>query len=118
MAKQDPTPQEDRQPVNRREFLNFAWLASLLFLKHITDLHSGMRAYRKQVLEKISYDPDGPALPVELLLKHIRLNCRMKVVYIDYLQRIGNSTLNPIESAWWTLKRILRTRFCNGEDKL
>lgn len=32
MAKQDPTPQEDRQPVSRREFLNFAWLASLGFL--------------------------------------------------------------------------------------
>jgi cytochrome b6-f complex iron-sulfur subunit len=33
MAKEKPQPQEEEQkPVNRREFLNFAWLASLGFL--------------------------------------------------------------------------------------
>jgi cytochrome b6-f complex iron-sulfur subunit len=33
MAKETPpTPQEEKKPINRREFLNFAWLASLGFL--------------------------------------------------------------------------------------
>jgi cytochrome b6-f complex iron-sulfur subunit len=31
MAKETPTPQEEKKPINRREFLNFAWLASLGF---------------------------------------------------------------------------------------
>ena len=32
MAKQDQASQEEKKPVSRREFLNFAWLASLGFL--------------------------------------------------------------------------------------
>lgn len=32
MTKQPPPVQEEKKPVNRREFLNFAWLASLGFL--------------------------------------------------------------------------------------
>jgi cytochrome b6-f complex iron-sulfur subunit len=31
MTKQTPPPQEQQKPVNRREFLNLAWLASLGF---------------------------------------------------------------------------------------
>lgn len=31
MAEQEQESQEEKQPVNRREFLNFAWLASLGF---------------------------------------------------------------------------------------
>lgn len=32
MAKETPPSQEEKKPINRREFLNFAWLASLGFL--------------------------------------------------------------------------------------
>jgi cytochrome b6-f complex iron-sulfur subunit len=32
MAKQDQPSQEEKKPVSRREFLNFAWLASLGFM--------------------------------------------------------------------------------------
>ncbi len=34
-----------------------------------TDLHSGMRAYSHRVIHEVEFDPNGPALPVELLLK-------------------------------------------------
>ena len=57
------------------------------------------------------YDPRGAALPVELLLRPIRLGKRVRVVYIDYRQRLGTSTMRPLQSAWWTLVRILRARF-------
>jgi len=89
----------------------FAWLASIFFLKHLTDLHSGMRAYRKEIIQKIKYNPQGAALPVELLLRPIKMNYRLKVVYIDYFDRTGKSTMRPLESAYWTLKRILHVRF-------
>jgi cytochrome b6-f complex iron-sulfur subunit len=32
MAKETPQPAEEKQSINRREFLNYAWLASLGFL--------------------------------------------------------------------------------------
>lgn len=89
----------------------FAWLASMFFLKHLTDLHSGMRGYRKEMIQKIKYNPQGASLPVELLLRPLKMNYRLKVVYIDYFDRTGKSTMKPLESAYWTLKRILNVRF-------
>lgn len=86
----------------------FALLASVLMGKRVTDLHSGMRAYRRDLLKQIHYQPKGPALPVELLLRPLREGWRVTSVFIDYHERIGASTMDPLPSAWWTLKRILR----------
>ena len=92
----------------------FAWLAGLLFLRRLTDLHSGMRAYGRDLLDVMAFDPSGPALPVELLLRPIRMKRKTKVIFIEYRERIGQTTLKPLASAWWTLKRILRVRFSRG----
>jgi glycosyltransferase involved in cell wall biosynthesis len=89
----------------------FALLASVLFLRRITDLHSGMRAYRSSMIRTLRFDPKGAALPVELLLRIIRSDFKVKFVFIDYRDRIGRSTLRPLSSAVWTLRRILRVRF-------
>ncbi len=89
----------------------FALLASVLFLRRVTDLHSGMRAYRKELIDELKYRPTGAALPVELLLRPVKLGKRLKVVFIDYKERIGQTTMRPLQSAWWTLRRILAVRF-------
>ena len=89
----------------------FALAASLLFCCRVTDLHSGMRAYRKELIDALSYEVNGAALPVELLLRPIKMGKRLKVVFIDYRERIGQTTMRPLQSAWWTLRRILSVRF-------
>jgi glycosyltransferase involved in cell wall biosynthesis len=88
----------------------FAGMASLLFFKKLTDLHSGMRAYRKSMIDALQFEAQGAALPVELLLKPLVLGYKIKIVFIDYRERIGQSTLQPLNSAWWTLKRIIKIR--------
>ena len=97
--------------INYLANLGFAVLASLLFFRWLTDLHSGMRAYRKSMIDELQYNPKGAALPVELLLRPIRMGKRYRVVYIEYRERIGTSTMVPLSSAWWTLKRMLSVRF-------
>jgi glycosyltransferase involved in cell wall biosynthesis len=92
----------------------FATMASVMFFRRLSDLHSGMRAYRKSVINELAYNVDGAALPVELLLKPIRMGRRVKVVFIDYHERIGRSKMQPLSSAWWTLRRILGVRFSSG----
>jgi len=72
------------------------------------DLHSGMRAYRRTMLEALRWDPDGAALPVELVLLPERLGYRVVHVPIEYDERIGKTTLNPLDSTLWTFKRIWR----------
>jgi glycosyltransferase involved in cell wall biosynthesis len=89
----------------------FALLASVLFWKRIRDLHSGMRAYRKSMIDSLHFQARGAALPVELLLKPMARGFRFKFVNIDYQVRIGVSKMNPLETSWWTLKRILGVRF-------
>lgn len=85
----------------------FALVASILFLRRVTDLHSGMRAYRKSLIDSLQYNKQGAALPVELLLRPLKQKYRVKLLFIDYRLRIGESTLNPLHSAWWTFKRIM-----------
>jgi glycosyltransferase involved in cell wall biosynthesis len=89
----------------------FAAIASILFARRLTDLHSGMRAYRKGVVERLGYDPDGAALPVDLLLRAIRKGFKVTSIFIPYRERIGQSTMRPFESACWTARRILGARF-------
>lgn len=89
----------------------FAMIASVVFGRLILDLHSGMRAYRKSLIDEMEYNPKGAALPVELLLRPMRLGRRVRTVNIDYRPRVGDSTMRPLESALWTVKRIWRARF-------
>tara|TARA_B100001248_G_scaffold222157_1_gene178562 strand:+ start:752 stop:1450 length:699 start_codon:yes stop_codon:yes gene_type:complete len=89
----------------------FALIASLLFFVRIKDLHSGMRAYRKNILKKLPYKVEGVSLPVELILWPLRLGLKVKFVDIEYNERIGQSKLEPLRAAWWTIYRIVRARF-------
>jgi glycosyltransferase involved in cell wall biosynthesis len=91
----------------------FALLASIMFGTRITDLHSGMRAYRRSILATLGYRPTGAALPVELLLLSIRRGHRVTSVFIPYRERVGQSTMRPLDGAKWTLKRILYSRFAH-----
>lgn len=86
----------------------FALTAKLLCGSINTDLHSGMRAYRKAMLDQMAWDPNGPALPVELVLMPQRMGFKVAELPIDYRERIGNTTLHRWDSAKWTFKRIFR----------
>jgi SAM-dependent methyltransferase len=86
----------------------FARAASALHGIPTTDVHSGMRAYRTSVLRALDVDPDGPALPVELLVLAARLGYSIVEVEIPYHERIGNTTLQRFDSTMWTFKRLMR----------
>lgn len=86
----------------------FAIVASALFLRHVTDLHSGMRAYRKTMIDALDFQPKGAALPVELLLLPIKLGYKVTTHFIEYFDRLGTSTMNPFDTCKWTAWRIWR----------
>jgi glycosyltransferase involved in cell wall biosynthesis len=86
----------------------FGLVARLACGSKAMDLHSGMRAYRRSMLQALRWDPNGAALPVELVLLPERLGYRVVHIPIDYHERIGKTTLNPLDSTLWTFKRIWR----------
>ncbi len=102
--------------VNKRPaampFANFVANRTFAVVGHVlcgldtTDLHSGMRAYRMSMLRELAWDPNGPALPVELLLLPFRKGYRIDQLMIEYRDRIGQTTLNRWASTKWTFKRI------------
>ncbi len=89
----------------------FAVTGRLLVGVKSTDLHSGMRAYSRRVIQEVEFDPNGPALPVELLLKPALRGFRLHEVFIPYHERIGETTLRRWSSAVWTFRRIIRLAF-------
>ncbi|HUP45458.1 MAG TPA: glycosyltransferase family 2 protein [Thermoanaerobaculia bacterium] len=88
----------------------FAVLAGLLHGIRTTDLHSGMRAYRKTMIDAVQWSEAGPALPVDMLLIPYRRGFRVAEIPIDYHERIGVTTLRRFSSTWWTVRRIWRAR--------
>jgi glycosyltransferase involved in cell wall biosynthesis len=86
----------------------FAFSSRVLLGVKTTDVHSGMRAYRRTMLERVTFDPEGPALPVQLMLKPALLGYRITEVFIPYRDRIGVTTLRRWHSTIWTFRRILR----------
>ena len=89
----------------------FAFTGWLFIGVKSTDLHSGMRAYSREVIERVEVDPNGPALPVELLLKPVLMGFRAREIFISYGERIGQTTLQRWSSTWWTFRRIFRLAF-------
>jgi hypothetical protein len=79
-----------------------------------TDVHSGMRSYRTSMLRGIYVAEQGPALPVELLIVPARHGYVVEDVDIDYLERVGTSTLQRWDSTIWTFRRILRSALNGG----
>lgn len=94
----------------------FAYATKVLFGIHTTDVHSGMRAYKKEMIHNVQWNPAGAAFPVELLIKPIQKKYKMKEIPIKYNERIGEVTLGKFSSTWWTIKRLYRLKFSKEND--
>jgi glycosyltransferase involved in cell wall biosynthesis len=88
----------------------FALGARVLHGLRTTDVHSGMRAYRKSMIDQVAWDPRGPALPVEMYIVPFRRGFRVAEIPIDYRERIGETTLHRFSSTLWTFRRLWRAR--------
>lgn len=88
----------------------FALGARVLHGLRTTDVHSGMRAYRKSMIDQVEWDPRGPALPVEMYIVPFRRGFRVTEIAIDYRERIGTTTLHRFSSTIWTFRRLWRAR--------
>ena len=88
----------------------FALGARILHGIKTTDVHSGMRAYRKSMIDAVKWTPKGPALPVDMLIIPFRRGYKVAEVPIDYRERIGNTTLHRWSSTIWTFRRLWNAR--------
>ena len=88
----------------------FALGARILHGIKTTDVHSGMRAYRKSMIDAVKWTAKGAALPVDMLIIPHRRGYKVAEVPIDYRERIGTTTLHRWSSTIWTFKRLWNAR--------
>jgi len=88
----------------------FALGARILHGLKTTDVHSGMRAYRKSMIDNVQWTAKGAALPVDMYVIPYRRGYRTVEIPIDYRERIGTTTLHRFSSTLWTFKRLWNAR--------
>ena len=92
--------------VNRLGNRTFAALASLLAGERVRDTTTGMRAYHRDVVQDIEWT-ENTGLSAELLLRPLLRGYRVREVPIDYDERLGDTTLDPLSGGASIAKSIL-----------
>jgi len=98
---------ETMPPFNRLGNHLFAVLASLLVGERVHDTTTGMRAYRRELLHKIEWT-ENTGLSAELLLRPLVRDYHICEIPIEYGERTGETTLDPIEGGVAIGKSIVK----------
>jgi glycosyltransferase involved in cell wall biosynthesis len=92
----------------------FAALATVLVGRRLSDTTTGMRAYRREVIESVTWT-ENTGLSAELLLRPVMRGYRVTELPIEYSERRGETTLDPLSGGAEIAGSILRVA---GEEWL
>ncbi|MEF8850828.1 MAG: dolichyl-phosphate hexose transferase [Haloarculaceae archaeon] len=105
------SPGADSMPaLNRAGNRAFALLASALVGRRLRDTTTGMRAYRREVVESIAWT-ENTGLSAELLMRPVMRDYDVREVPIPYHERTGETKLDPFVGGAAIAKSILRVGF-------
>ncbi|MAG02463.1 dolichol-P-glucose synthetase, partial [Candidatus Pacearchaeota archaeon] len=98
--------EKDSMPLTHKYLGNpvLSFILRLFFQTKIRDSHCGMRAIKKESLEKLNLQTSGMEFASEMIIKAIKNNLKIKEIPINYKKRIGNSKLNSLGDAWRHLR--------------
>jgi glycosyltransferase involved in cell wall biosynthesis len=96
---------------NRLGNIFLTWLGNMLFHTSIKDSQSGMKAFRRNLLLKVTLWERGFPFCSEILAEASKLSMRISEVGITYKKRVGKTKLNPATagpSIFWASLKMLR----------
>jgi glycosyltransferase involved in cell wall biosynthesis len=101
---------DSQMPMTRRvgNFF-FANLLSILGRQRITDSASGMRVFKREVLEKIYPLPDGLNLTPVMSTRALHEQIKMTEIPIPYSERLGRSKLSVVHDGRLFLESMIWT---------
>jgi hypothetical protein len=98
----------DAMPAfNRLGNRAFAAIASALMGEHVHDTTTGMRAYRREVIEAIEWT-ENTGLSAELLIRPLMRGHEIRELPIAYRERAGETKLDPIQGGAAIAKSIVK----------
>src|SRR5215208_3226413 len=101
---------DSKMPMTRRVGnLFFAGLLSLLGRQKVTDSASGMRVFKREILEHIYPLPDGLNLTPVMSTRALHEGVTIKEVPIPYSERVGRSKLSVIHDGRVFLQSMVWT---------
>jgi glycosyltransferase involved in cell wall biosynthesis len=103
--------EDSKMPITRRVGnIFFATLLSILGAQRVTDSASGMRVFKRSILERIFPLPDGLNLTPVMSTRALHENLKVIEIGIPYSERLGRSKLSVVrdgkiflESMVWTV---------------
>jgi len=98
---------ETMPALNRFGNRAFAALASVLMGRRVHDTTTGMRAYRREVIEKIEWT-ENTGLSAELLIRPVMREYDVREEPIEYSERKGETKLDPLQGGAEIAYSILR----------
>lgn len=102
--------EDSKMPLTRRVGnLFFASLLSLLGRQKVTDSASGMRVFKREILEHIYPLPDGLNLTPVMSTRALHEGVTIKEVPIPYSERVGRSKLSVIHDGRVFLQSMVWT---------
>ena len=101
---------DSKMPLTRRvgNFF-FATLLTLLGRQRVTDSASGMRVFKKEILEQIYPLPDGLNLTPVMSTRALHEGIKIEEVPIPYSERVGRSKLSVIRDGRIFLQSMVWT---------
>jgi glycosyltransferase involved in cell wall biosynthesis len=76
-------------------------ILNILFKAHISDAHCGMRAIKKEALEKMNLKTAGMEFASEMVIKAAKNGLRIKEVPVSYHPRVaGEAKLVSVQDGW------------------
>lgn len=101
---------DSQMPMTRRiGNLFFATLLSLISQQRVTDSASGMRVFKREVLERIYPLPDGLNLTPVMSTRAIHEGIQVAEVSIPYSERLGRSKLSVLHDGRVFLQSMIWT---------
>lgn len=102
--------EDSKMPLTRRVGnLFFATLLSLLGRQKVTDSASGMRVFKREILEHIYPLPDGLNLTPVMSTRALHEGVTIKEIPIPYSERVGRSKLSVIHDGRVFLQSMVWT---------
>lgn len=85
-------------------------LLNALFKAGISDAHCGMRAFRKETIDRLNLHSPGMEFASEMVIEAARENLKIAEIPITYYPREGESKLNSVADGWRHLRFMMLYR--------